>query len=155
MVVPPDLVDQFGAAKSLISRHSALLEQTVLCDFIEQGHLGRHLRKMREVYSERLGVLLEEGRRGLAGLLEISEIEAGLQTVGWLRPKVNGTEVSKKAWKRGIEVVSIRGLYSLDGQNSAKTAAAPDGLQLGFAAIDAREIRRGVEELARVLERMN
>jgi GntR family transcriptional regulator/MocR family aminotransferase len=155
MVVPPDLVDRFAAAKSLISRHSALLEQTVLCDFIEQGHLGRHLRRMREVYSERLGVLLDEGRRGLAGLLEISEIEAGLQTAAWLQPGVDGMEAAKAAWTRGIEVISIRGLYSLSGRDSGHARTrAQDGLQLGFAAIDAREIRRGVEELARVLEGM-
>jgi len=155
MVVPMDLVDRFAAAKSLITRHSALLEQTVLCDFIEQGHFGRHLRRMREVYSQRLGVLIENGRRNLAGLLEISEIEAGLQTVGLLNPGVNGREASKAAWKRGIEVVSIRGLYSVDGNERKITnAGTQDGLQLGFAAIDEREIKRGVEELARVLETM-
>jgi GntR family transcriptional regulator/MocR family aminotransferase len=156
MVVPPDLVDRFAAAKSLITRHSALLEQTVLCDFLEQGHFGRHVRRMREVYSERLGVLLDEGRRQLAGLLEISEIEAGLQTVGWLRPGVNSREAAKAAWKRGIEVISIRGFYSRDRQERpAAKSNTRDALQLGFAAIDAREIRRGAEELAHVLEAMN
>jgi hypothetical protein len=31
---------------------------------------------------------------------------------------------------------------------------ARDGLQLGFAAVNPREIRRGLVELARVLERL-
>ncbi|HEX7159121.1 MAG TPA: PLP-dependent aminotransferase family protein, partial [Edaphobacter sp.] len=150
MVVPPDLVGRFEAAKSITSRHSALLEQTVLCDFIEQGHLGRHLRRMREVYSERLGVLLEFGRRNLTGLLEISEIEAGLQTVGWLRPGVCSNRTSQAAWDRGIEVISVRKLYSRNGNQPEGNG--PEALQLGFAAIDAREIRRGTEELAQVLE---
>ncbi|WP_263368029.1 MocR-like pyridoxine biosynthesis transcription factor PdxR [Edaphobacter bradus] len=157
MVVPLDLVDRFAAAKSLINRHSALLEQTVLCDFIAEGHLGRHLRRMREVYSERLGVLLENGKRNLAGLLKISEIEAGLQTVGWLRPGVNGREAAEAAWKRGLEVISIPGLYSRNKQGKERRTTKPneqEGLQLGFAAIDEREIKRGVEELARVLETM-
>jgi GntR family transcriptional regulator / MocR family aminotransferase len=153
LVVPPDLVDRFAAAKSIITRHSALLEQTVLCDFIEQGHLGRHLRRMREVYSERLGVLLEFGRRNLAGLLDISEIEAGLQTVGWLRPGVDCRQAARAAWDRGIEVVSVRGLYSRNGNQRRDNG--PEALQLGFAAIDAREISRGTEELAQVLETMS
>jgi len=156
LVVPQDLVDRFHAAKSLVTRHSALLEQTVLCDFIEQGHLGRHLRRMREVYSGRLSVLLESGKRDLSSLLDISEIEAGLQTVGWLRPGINGRDAAKAAWKRGLEVISIRGLYSRqrESDQSAKPCE-PQALQLGFAAIDEREIKRGVEELARALESIN
>ena len=35
-------------------------------------------------------MLLESAREKLAGLLEISEIEAGLQTVGWLREGIDG-----------------------------------------------------------------
>jgi GntR family transcriptional regulator/MocR family aminotransferase len=157
MVVPHDLIDRFSAAKSIISRHSALLEQTILCDFIEQGHFARHLRRMREIYSERLGVLLRESSRTLAGLLDISEIEAGLQTVGWLRPGIDSIDAAKAASDRGIEVVSISRLYSRNPQNNQATSkpAQRQALQLGFAAIDAREIRRGVEELASVLEAMN
>ena len=60
-------------------RHAPLLDQAVLCDFISEGHFGRHLRRMRQIYAERLAVLLESARERLAGLLEISDIEAGLQ----------------------------------------------------------------------------
>src|SRR5262249_51914768 len=77
LVIPPDLVSYFAAAKSVTSRHAPLLEQAVLCDFISEGHFGRHLRRMREVYAERLAVLLESAAKSLAGLLEISKVEAG------------------------------------------------------------------------------
>jgi GntR family transcriptional regulator/MocR family aminotransferase len=81
LVVPPDLVDYVSAALSVTSRHAPLLEQAVLCDFITEGHFGRHLRRMREVYAERLSTLVECARERLTGLLEISGVEAGLQTV--------------------------------------------------------------------------
>jgi GntR family transcriptional regulator / MocR family aminotransferase len=84
LVIPADLITHFAAAISLTTRHAPLLEQAVLCDFIAEGHFARHLRRMREVYAERLSVLLESAREELVGLLAISEIEAGLQTVGWL-----------------------------------------------------------------------
>ncbi|HWC17499.1 MAG TPA: PLP-dependent aminotransferase family protein, partial [Terriglobales bacterium] len=90
LVVARDLVDYIAAAKSTATSHAALLEQAVLCDFIAQGHFGRHIRRMREVYSERLQFLLSESRTRLRGLLEISEIEAGLQTVGWLSHGITG-----------------------------------------------------------------
>src|SRR5208283_2953079 len=102
LVVPPDLVDYFSATLSVTNRHAPLLEQAVLCDFITEGHFGRHLRRMREVYAERLSVLLEGARQKLAGLLEISTIEAGLQTPGWLAEGVDCPSIATAASARGV-----------------------------------------------------
>ncbi|RZU41234.1 PLP-dependent aminotransferase family protein [Edaphobacter modestus] len=149
LIVPEDLVDKFAAAKSILNRHAPLLEQTVLCEFIEAGHFGRHLRRMREVYSERLGVLLEEGRKQLKGVVEISEIEAGLQTVGWLAPGIDARAVAKAGSARGVDTIPLAGFYRSAQELEQRER---DGLQMGFATVAPREIRRGVEELARALE---
>ena len=53
LVVPPGLAKIFAQAKRLVDRHSPLLEQCVLADFINEGHLERHLRRMRTLYSQR------------------------------------------------------------------------------------------------------
>jgi GntR family transcriptional regulator/MocR family aminotransferase len=121
-----------------------LLEQAVLCDFITEGHFGRHLRRMREVYAERFSVLVNEARKRLDGLLEISEIEAGLQTVGWLRKGIDGESATNAAAARDVEVFPL--------SRYSRGRIAREGLQLGFAAVEAREIRRGVQELAIALE---
>src|SRR5215831_10809421 len=132
LVIPEDLVGCFAATKSVSSRHAPLVEQAVLCDFITEGHFGRHLRRMREVYAERLTVLLEAARQRLAGLLEIANAEAGLQTVGWLCVGINGEAAAKAAATREVEVIPLR-YYS-------RGCVAKEGLQLGFAAVDAAEI---------------
>src|SRR5207244_4911249 len=64
LVVPSEMVDVFAAAESVSTHHPPLLEQAVLCDFITEGHFARHIRRMREIYAERLQVLLarENGR---------------------------------------------------------------------------------------------
>jgi GntR family transcriptional regulator/MocR family aminotransferase len=144
LVVPPDLVDRLAAAKSVVSRHVSLLDQAVLRDFIADGHFGRHVRRMREVYASRFGILLSEARARLGGLLDVSEVEAGLQTVGWLRGGVTGTEAEKAAADRGVEVASLA--------RYARLPLRREGLQLGFAAVDEEELRRGVRELGAALE---
>jgi GntR family transcriptional regulator / MocR family aminotransferase len=144
LVIPLDLVTYFEATKSATTRHPPLLEQAVLCDFIAEGHFGRHLRRMREVYAERLSVLLEEARHRLAGLLEISTIEAGLQTAGWLRGGLKGETATKAAAMRDVEVIPL--------SRYSRGRVPQEGLQLGFAAVDPIEIRRGVQELAVALE---
>jgi GntR family transcriptional regulator / MocR family aminotransferase len=144
LVVPADLVDRVAALISITSRHAPLLEQAVLADFIEEGHFGRHLRRMREIYAGRLSVLLESAGKHLKGLLEICGVEAGLQTAGWLCDGLDGESCAAAAVRRKVEVTPLS-WYGLGGK-------LREGLQLGFAAVDEREIRRGVEELARVLE---
>ncbi|HMJ22585.1 MAG TPA: PLP-dependent aminotransferase family protein, partial [Terriglobales bacterium] len=144
LVVPPDLVDVFSATISVTRRHAPLFEQSVLCDFITEGHFGRHLRRMRQVYADRLTVLLECARQSLVGLLEISGVEAGLQTVGWLRAGLDAESAAAAAARRDVDVTPLS-CYRRGG-------SMPEGLQLGFAAVDTNEIRRGVRELAIALE---
>lgn len=144
LVIPPDLVEYFAATKSLGMRHAPLLDQAVLCDFIAEGHFGRHIRRMREVYAERLSALVESAKEEVAGVLEISAVEAGLQSVGWLGDGLDSRAVSKAAAERGVEASPV--------SRYSRTLRIPEGLQLGFAAVDEREIRRGMRELAVVLE---
>jgi GntR family transcriptional regulator / MocR family aminotransferase len=51
-VVPTHLIDSLCAARSIVDRYGPMVAQAVLCDFITEGHFGRHLRRMREVYAD-------------------------------------------------------------------------------------------------------
>jgi GntR family transcriptional regulator/MocR family aminotransferase len=146
VVVPDDLVTSFEAAKSVRNRYSSLLEQLVLAEFIATGHFGRHLRRMREIYAERSGALVAAVRRDLAGRVELAPVEAGLQTTAWLPPGSSDVTTAELAARQGLEVTSV----------SRYCRATPErqGLQLGFAAIDPDEIRRGVRKLEAVLDGM-
>jgi len=144
LVIPPDLVSYFEANQSLARRHAPLLDQAIVCDFITEGHFGRHVRRMREIYAERHSVLLDCARESLEGLLEVSTVEAGLQTVGWLKKGIRAERAAKAAAMQNVEVTPI-GRF-------ARGQVRREGLQLGFAAVDASEIRRGVRELGLVLQ---
>jgi GntR family transcriptional regulator/MocR family aminotransferase len=144
LVVPSDMVDIFAAAESVSTHHPPLIDQAILCDFISEGHFARHVRRMRELYAERLSVLVESARARLAGLLEIPAVEAGLRTVAWLQGGILAEQAAEAAGKYDVEVVPL-GQY-------AYGRARRDGIVLGFAAVDARELRRGVEQLASALE---
>lgn len=143
LVVPPEMVDVFGAAQSVSTHHPPLLGQAVLCDFIREGHFARHIRRMRQVYAERLSVLLRAAREKLEGVVEISNVEAGLQTIGWLPPELDAEAVARAAADKNVEVTPLR--------RYAYGRARGNGIVLGFAAVSVGEIRRGVEKLAEAL----
>src|SRR5580658_6095756 len=62
LVLPSDLADGVSATLSSTRRHAPLMDQAVLCDFITMGHFGRHRRRTRQIYAERLNVLLQSAR---------------------------------------------------------------------------------------------
>jgi GntR family transcriptional regulator/MocR family aminotransferase len=146
LVVPSDMVDIFAAAESVSTHHPPLIDQAILCDFIREGHFARHVRRMRELYAERLSVLMESARERLGGLLEIPAVEAGLRTVGWLQGGILAERAAQAAAKYDVEVVPL--------SRYAYGRARRDGIVLGFAAVGASELRRGVEQLAKALEKL-
>jgi GntR family transcriptional regulator/MocR family aminotransferase len=143
VVLPPPLVDFFLAFRYRTDFRSISLEQAVLCDFITDGHLGRHLRRMRDLYGSRLSALMEGGRKHLKGLLEISTVQAGLYTVGFLKNGMTSRQAEKRARARGIDVIAL--------DRFALKCPDPEGLLLGFAAFEDVTIRKGLIELAAAL----
>jgi GntR family transcriptional regulator/MocR family aminotransferase len=145
VVLPPTLVDLFLAFRYRTDFRNLSLDQTVLCDFIEEGHLGRHLRQMRELYSSRLAALLDGGARYLKGLLNISDVRAGLYTVGFLENGMSSRQAERAALARGVDVIGLD-RYTLK-------RADPKGLLLGFGNFDEGTIRKGLIHLASALDR--
>lgn len=143
LVVPPSLVEPVAALKSVTTRHAPLLDQAVVCDFVTEGHFARHIRRMRGLYAERSAAMLSAMRAELSGVLDLSPIEAGLQTVGWLARGFSGDEAERAAGRHGVEVGSLSALW--------RAASRREGLRLGFAAIGPRAIRAGVRALAAAL----
>ncbi len=151
LVLPQTLLDPFLRAKAMTTRHHSILLQAPLCDFIELGHLGRHLRRMRKIYAERFALLCQSAEQYLAEYLEIAPIEAGLQTIAHLRSGlttlgITAEQVAHRAAQQGIDVVPLS-FYCHNVQ-------APEALQIGFAAVEEREIRIGAQRLAHVLEHL-
>jgi GntR family transcriptional regulator/MocR family aminotransferase len=144
LVVPPSLVDRLGALLSVTGPHAPLLDQAVLCDFITNGHFYRHIRRMRQIYGRRLAALQEAVRTTLDGRLTLSPIEAGLQTIGTLGAGLSSEAVAAAAARAGIDVTPLA--------RYAQRSIVPEGLLLGFACIDERDLARGVEGLARVCD---
>jgi len=144
MVVPARLVDAFRNAKAVVDRHCPTVEQAVLAEFIAEGHLARHIRRMRMLYLERKHVLLDCLRRELAGAVEVRSHEAGMHVVGWLQKGSRDSVVSHRAQELGIEAPALTAYRDRPGGRG--------GLILGYAAYSEQQIREAVKRLAMALD---
>lgn len=145
IVVPERLVEAFRIARSFMDRHAPTLDQAVLTEFIHEGHFGRHVRKMRQVYSDRSQLLTEEANRHLSGLLDVEHAQSGMCTVAWIKTRVTEMALTRRAEQLGLEVVPLSSFASKYEQKPA--------LFLGFAGCNANEIKRGVSVLEAILSR--
>jgi GntR family transcriptional regulator/MocR family aminotransferase len=147
LVVPPDLVAAFVAARATSDRHSPSVEQAVLADFMAEGHFGRHIRRTRLLYASRQQALVTAAQRELGGLLEVCAAEAGMHLLGWLPSGIADTTASEQALKVGVEAPALSN-YALKSAH----LGGKGGLLLGYAAFNAQEIDEAILNLKRVLQ---
>jgi GntR family transcriptional regulator/MocR family aminotransferase len=143
MVVPPDLVDGFVSARTTIDLHPPTLGQVILTDFLDEGHFGRHIRRMRELYAGRQAALVSAVEQEFKGLLDVSSNDAGMYLIGWLLHDQDDQRASEVAAAYGIEAPPLS-TFRIEPGNS-------QGLLLGYTAFSEDEIRMGVHRLAEAL----
>lgn len=125
------------------NRHSTIIEQLALAEFITNGDFARHIRKMRILYHERQQALIFYAQKYLKGALHMEPSHSGLHPVGWLSNHKNDELVSERARKIGVIAPAISA-YCM-------AAKIPPGLSLGYAPFTESEIKTGVELLANIL----
>jgi GntR family transcriptional regulator/MocR family aminotransferase len=136
VVVPRGLVASFTRAKWLADRHTTLLEQAALADFIREGHLDRHIRRMRRVYKARRTVLVDSLARYLGKQATIDGGAAGMH----LLVRFRSPDIGARAARNRVRIASAAEFYM--------SAAPANAFVLGFSAIGERTIREGVKRLA-------
>lgn len=142
MVLPATLVEPFARARTLIDRHAPTIEQTALAEFVEQGLMERHIRRMRALYLERRDVLLQVLLDELSGAVDASETDAGLYVGGWLQSGLDEAAVVSAAAAHGVDVLPLSAFYH---------RAPRQGLVLGFGAYSPAVIRERVKRLAKAI----
>jgi GntR family transcriptional regulator/MocR family aminotransferase len=146
VVVPPWARAALVRARELADWHGPVLGQEALAAFIAEGHLARHIRKMRKIYSARRTALLEALAKHGAGRLEVIPSDAGLHLSAWLRSDMRADVVVERAAAAGIALPPLS-RYALDPQ----APGVPNGLAFGYGLIDESQIDGAIRRLAALL----
>jgi GntR family transcriptional regulator/MocR family aminotransferase len=143
VVAPRPLASAFVAAKWLADRHTAVLEQETLAEFIASGAYERHLRRTRRANTTRRAALLAAIEQHLADRVTVSGSRSGTHIVLWPHAKVSESATIARATAAGVGIYGIAGYY-------LRPPAKP-GFVLGYANLTVTQIREGIRRLAEVL----
>jgi GntR family transcriptional regulator/MocR family aminotransferase len=129
-------------AKQCADWHSPVLEQDALAAFIAEGHMARHVRKMRKLYSDRRALLVQGLQHQFGLWLEPIPASGGMHLTALARRPLDWDAIAANARARGLDIRSLR-VYSL-GNNPRS------GLVLGYGATSPAAMRAGLAELLRL-----
>lgn len=143
VLAPPWARHALVAAKRFSDWHSPILEQETLAAFIAEGHLARHIRKMRKIYGERRTALTKAIASHCGDLLEPISVDCGLHLTAWVKGNLMAATIAAQAQEIGM------GLYSLDRYPIAGNGH--NGLAFGLGMIKAEQIEEAVSCLASLM----
>ena len=144
-VLPEPLHSAFRKAKHVTDWHSPLPVQGAAAEFIDDGLLSRHTRRMLRVYAERHRRIVDALDRDLEEFLDPITAHGGLHVTAFLKEGAPSDDVliAERAAESDIAIIPLSPRYS-------KARARP-GLIFGYGAIATSRISEGLERLARLL----
>lgn len=145
VILPPDMVGRFAAAKELADRQQSTLLQATLAAFIREGHFERHLARMRRLYARRQTALVSALNRHLGDRVwrDPAATAAGLHVLAGFATKLSEAELVTRAAAEGI---------GLDpGGPCFTTPPAQPTARLGYALLPEAMIDEGIRRLAGIV----
>lgn len=131
LVVPEKLVPRFTEIADTMQSHCPYLWQVTTARFLEEGHFGRHLNKMRILYANRRQLLVQALRASLGHKLLIDDQAGGMHLVTRLIQGTNDREIAARAMAVGLRVHALSNWYH--------SSTVEYGLLLGFTNVSSKE----------------
>jgi GntR family transcriptional regulator/MocR family aminotransferase len=146
LVVPRGYQDVFTRAKLLCDIQSSTVDQSVLTDFLNEGHLESFVRKMRIIYHHRRTLLIDELQKHFGRKVTIYGDDAGMHFLADFQISLSEEEAFQRALAAGVRLDRLFW--------PATPETIEDGhvqFVFGFAALHDRAIVLAAERLAKAL----
>jgi len=144
IVAPGWARDALITVKHCADSHSDTITQSVLAAFIRDGHLARHVRRMRPIYAGRREALLAGLRGELAPWLEPIPSEAGLHLAARIRDPALAPAIFARLQRH------LPGAQSI--ADYALSPPAQPAITFGYGIVDAEEISAALGRFRASLE---
>ena len=136
LIVPRPMVAAFTRAKWLSDRHTPVHQQATLYHFMKDGHLERHIRRMRRTYELRRSALVDALHRHFGADATVLGEAAGMHAY----VRFSDSNIGARAARNKVQVRDVEAYY-------LGKAPANDYL-LGFSMLSESSIREGIKRLA-------
>ncbi|WP_050477997.1 PLP-dependent aminotransferase family protein [Herbaspirillum rhizosphaerae] len=128
LVVPVSQIERFAAVSQTMFSGSPALTQSIVADFIADGHFARHVQRMRKLYGERRKIAAEGLDSLLGKYLRVDPQPGGMHLILRMRGRRSDKPLADAMRKDGMYAHTL-------SQRTVRHQTQP-GLLLGFTNID-------------------
>ena len=143
IVIPRDLVDHFLSVRFAMDIFPPYLYQEVLADFMSLGHFGRHIRKMRQVYSARRSTLIDCLQTEFGDKLPVHGADAGMHVTVTLPDGFDDQAIAARAARDRLWLFPLSPTYA--GRKPR------NGFVLGFGSTANEQIPSAVKRMHSII----
>lgn len=143
MVLPEKLLATYKEKLNFYICPVSTFQQKTLYHFISQGHFGRHLNKMRNIYKKKREILVWEIKSQLP-YVEISGDKVGLHLLIKVKKELSEEKLIALAKDKGVRIYGISQYYLDNTSENTKPM-----LLLGFATLEDHKIPEAVKLLSK------
>jgi GntR family transcriptional regulator / MocR family aminotransferase len=127
LVLPGAIAERFARTASAAFPTPPIMIQKSVETFMSQGHFGRHLSRMRTLYTERRKALAAAMESSMRQYIEIRLQDGGMHFVAWLRGAVSDTEIVERLGRQGIGPAPL--------SRCSLRASGHNGLMIGYTNV--------------------
>jgi GntR family transcriptional regulator / MocR family aminotransferase len=139
-IVAPDwAMPTLVAAKNALDWHCSVPLQVTVAAFIADGHLARHVRRMRDLYGRRRELLRRSLDGPLAKWFETIPSFYGMHATALARPTVDVEKAANQVLGDGVKIHTLDRYYL--------GTPTRTGLVFGYGAADPAQLTLGIEKL--------
>ncbi len=158
IVVPPELQDAYQTAQTAIYGHPPTVTQAAVALFMEWGLLDKHIRRMRNLYSQRRELAIKELQKRFGKCVEIIGDASGLHFIVRIHGGISSARFVDACEKSGIQIRSTKDCYIKEKSRSPRLADRDlrprfrrnsNDYVFGFGRLNEIEIERAVKAMER------
>lgn len=139
LVAPPPLRERIARLKRLSDYHTPWPTQRAMTTFIVEGHLERHIRRMRRHYGEKRAAL-HAALAPVSDRAQLRGLDAGLHAFVELDAALDAEDIARRAARRGVDISTLSGYWI--GEPTCH------GLLLGYGGLSLADIEQGAAVIA-------
>lgn len=144
LILPPEFIDRGRKEKWFLDLHTPSLNQLVLARFIQEGHLERHLMKMRKSYKKKRDRLIDCLHDAFTGEMKVLGASTGLHLIVEFRGRTFTERTMERMRTCGVFVDSVE-------SHAIKKGSHLERIILGYGHLSMEQIEEGVRRLQQAL----
>ncbi|MGL5439919.1 MAG: PLP-dependent aminotransferase family protein [Filifactoraceae bacterium] len=115
MIVPKNLLERYNSIKHRYTQSTSRVDQLVMARFIDEGHMSKHLRKIRRIYKKKNQIIVSLIQKKYNEFIRIINADSGFHLCCLSYTKVNGQSFKSLCESMGLEVEIVEERRKYDG----------------------------------------